>query len=189
MNLKLSGIVQNIAENKVEILSENKSYFYQTNQNTKILNEQNENIPINEVKKGLSIKAQGKLIGTKNSLVNAEILQLQPSPNILIYTPQDMEEITDNFKLSGIARVFENTFSFRIKNSRTNTIYAESSTVTDTGEMGKYGDFNFNINFSGNAPDLKPGDNLILEVFQYSPKDGEEIDKATVNLKYIGKKI
>lgn len=115
---------------------------------------------------------------------NANSQTAVASANIIVTSPSPNQKVGSKFKLTGQARVFENVFAFRLKNKRTNKIYAQAPTMTDGNEMGQFGNFNFEINYQNNSPDLKDNDGLILEVYQNSPKDGVEVDKVTINLIY-----
>jgi len=176
---KVVGVITNISPDQkiVRLKSNNKDYQIIFNNQLKIVDIDNKPILLEDLKKGFTISTSG-IVSAKNDLRTNQ-LEIIKQPNIIIYSPEDNQVTGTNFNISGIARVFENTFSFRLKNSRTGKTYAESSTLTDNGEMGKYGDFNFSIDFSGNASDLKDNDSLILEIFQNSPKDGTEIDKES----------
>lgn len=106
----------------------------------------------------------------------------EPKENIVVYNPKPNSTVTSKFKLTGVARTFENTFTFRLKDKKTNQILGQSATVSSATESGEFGKFNFDLDFSGNANYLKTNDELILEVFQKSAKDGSEIDKVRIPL-------
>lgn len=79
--------------------------------------------------------------------------------------------------------MFENTLSIRVSDPLTGTIYASDHTMTNATEAGTFGGFTYTVTLSGNSP-LKPGDDLLLEVFQNSAKDGSEIDTVRIPLTF-----
>ncbi|OGY48419.1 MAG: hypothetical protein A2663_01680 [Candidatus Buchananbacteria bacterium RIFCSPHIGHO2_01_FULL_46_12] len=103
----------------------------------------------------------------------------QPGKNIIVFNPRKDEEITLPFTIKGQARVFENTLNYRLKDSA-GKILATGIINAQSPDMGQFGDFSLGIS------DLyqKPTDNnVILEVFDYSAKDGSVIDLNTIPLK------
>lgn len=110
----------------------------------------------------------------------------EPKENIIVYSPKANAEVTSKFKLTGITRTSESTFTFRLKDKKRNKVLGQSSSVSDSTDSGKFGNFNFELDFKGNADDLNDGDELILEVFQNFTEDGTEIEKVTIPLKFNG---
>ena len=53
--------------------------------------------------------------------------------------------------------------------------------MANAPDTGQFGPFNVPVTLSGN---LQSNDHLTLEVFQYSAKDGSEIDKVVIPLIY-----
>ncbi len=105
-----------------------------------------------------------------------------PSPsasaNIILKSPQNGAEVGKQFTISGFARVFENVLQVRVKNNRTNAIYVNQNIMANSPDTGQFGDFTYNVNLT-NQTDLRMGDPLLVEAFQYSAKDGSEIDKVS----------
>lgn len=93
--------------------------------------------------------------------------------NIIVESPAEDEAITSPVTVSGQARTFENTVNVKIKDDSGNLL-AESYT-TATGEMGRHSSFSTTVEFDKGTS--KYGS---IEVFQYSAKDGTEIDKVVV---------
>jgi spore germination protein GerM len=54
--------------------------------------------------------------------------------------------------------------------------------MTKTGELGQYGEINHAISLGEAATDINDKASLILEVFEYSAKDGLEVNKVSVPL-------
>ncbi len=102
------------------------------------------------------------------------------SQNIIVVSPKMNEHITQKLIIEGKARVFENMVSLRLKNKLTGKVYGQTYTQTNAQEAGEFGDFRAGVLLDND--DLKPGTELILEVFQASPKDGRDTDKVSVPL-------
>lgn len=102
------------------------------------------------------------------------------SQNIVLLSPRMNEHITQKLIIEGQARVFENRVAIRIKNKLTGKVYGQTFTQTNAQESGEFGDFRAGVLLDND--DLKPGTELVLEVFQVSPKDGSDTDKVSVTL-------
>lgn len=105
------------------------------------------------------------------------------SGNIVIYSPTPNERVSQTFQVKGKVRVFENTFSLRVKNKITGKVYLAASTQANAKDAGVFTEFTYNAQLTPDAT-LRPGDTLLLEVFQFSAKDGTEIDKVTIPLQF-----
>ncbi|HRY60120.1 MAG TPA: Gmad2 immunoglobulin-like domain-containing protein [Patescibacteria group bacterium] len=112
------------------------------------------------------------------STVDKTITSDNSSTNIHIFSPKKGETIGLPLKILGEARVFESTYIVRLKEKGGN-ILAEESGMTLPGDAGEFNLFNKEMNY----PQPKGSDG-ILEVFQYSAKDGSEIDKVTIPVKF-----
>lgn len=99
--------------------------------------------------------------------------------NIVLFFPKNQEEVSFPFTFIGQARVFENTFNYRLKDSE-NQIIASGFSMTNAQDMGFFGDFEVEIN---NLFDLPESENVTLEVFEFSAKDGSEINLTSVPIK------
>jgi hypothetical protein len=77
-------------------------------------------------------------------------------------------------QITGQARVFEGTFLWRLKNE-VGEIINFGSSQTQAPDMGEFGPFDF----YAVVPEVD-SPNLILEVFQASPKDGSDQDLVSV---------
>jgi hypothetical protein len=98
-------------------------------------------------------------------------------PAIWVTTPSSGQMITSPVEISGSARVFEATVNYRIKDDK-GKILDEGSTNAAEGAPGR-GDFLIKTNFetagSGKGQ---------IEVFWASPKDGSELDKVIIPVKW-----
>jgi hypothetical protein len=101
--------------------------------------------------------------------------------NIIVTAPAANQSIGLPLVIKGQARVFENTVSFRIKDSD-GKILLENYAIADSPDMGQFGPFNASVNY----PEPK-GEKGTVEVFEYSARDGSEISK--VEIPVVFKKI
>lgn len=95
------------------------------------------------------------------------------SVNIEVLSPRGGDKIKPNFAVKGNARVFENVVSIRLTDSQ-GVILVETSTMANAPDVGQFGPFEKMLEFQTTDTEGT------LEVFQYSAKDGSEIDKVRV---------
>jgi len=179
----LTGIVADIAASaKVITLtdSNNHAYSLAVVDATQFLDKDNNVIAFKDIYKGFTIKAIGT--SQENDILLPDSIQILEQPNIIVYTPTNNTKVSNYFIVKGIARTFENTFSIRLKDATSNQTYFEKSFMTKNGEMGQYGAINSAISLGDAASTINDRASLLLEVFEYSAKDGSEINKATVPL-------
>lgn len=158
----------------------NQTYSLATVSTTKFLDADNKEIALKDIYKGFIIEAKGEIQNDNILLVDS--IKIIDQPNILVYNPTAGTKVSNYFIVKGFARVFENTFAIRLKNTDTNKQYFEKSVMTKTGEMGQYGEINHAISLGNTAAEISDKANLTLEVFEYSAKDGSEINKVSVSL-------
>jgi hypothetical protein len=94
--------------------------------------------------------------------------------NIIVAEPAANQSVGLPLTIKGKARVFENTVSFRIKDSD-GTVLLENFTTADSQDIGQFGPFEASVNY----PEAK-GEKGTVEVFEYSAKDGSEINKVEI---------
>jgi len=111
-------------------------------------------------------------VGTSN---NAPVISNNSSANIIVDLPAKNANVSGVFVVKGKARVFENTVNYRVTDTKSN-ILIEGSVMAKAKDAGQFGDFSFTI--SG----LTGKGQIILQVFNYSAKDGSEIDKVNIPL-------
>ena len=97
------------------------------------------------------------------------------SNNIEVLSPRGGDSIKSGFVVKGNARTFESNVAIRLSDSEGN-ILAETFTLANAPDAGQFGPFEKVLDFQ---TDDSVG---TLEVFQYSAKDGSEIDKVTIPL-------
>ena len=103
----------------------------------------------------------------------------QPVPpakevNIKVTEPLVNAEVGLPLIVKGQARVFESTVNYRLKDSD-GTLLVENFTTSTAPDTGQFG----SCEISTMYPKPK-GANGTVEVFWYSPKDGEELDKVII---------
>lgn len=99
-------------------------------------------------------------------------------PNIAVYSPE--KEVDFPFEINGRARVFENIINIRVIDEKTKEYIYEGIATANSPEMGEFGDFSKTIDYFYKKPE---SENLIIEVFWHSPKDGAELDKVSIPVK------
>ncbi len=97
------------------------------------------------------------------------------SKNIEVLSPLMGDNVKSGFVIKGNARTFENSVTLRLIDSNGN-ILIETSTIANAPEAGQFGPFEKAIAFTSDQTEGT------LEVFQYSAKDGSEIDKVIIPL-------
>lgn len=102
----------------------------------------------------------------------------KPCGNIYLTSPKNGEKVDNPFSVTGEARVFENQFNYRLKD-KDGTTLAEGPAYANSPNIGKYGPFEIKIIYTN--PKSSQG---TLELFDYSAKDGSEIDKISVSVKF-----
>ena len=110
-------------------------------------------------------------LGTRGSITPSA------STNIEVLSPLIGDTVKSGFVVKGNARTFENSVTIRLLDSSGN-ILIETNTLANAPDTGQFGPFEKAINF---ITDDSEGS---LEVFQYSAKDGSEIDKVTIPLQF-----
>ncbi|MEK9155471.1 MAG: Gmad2 immunoglobulin-like domain-containing protein [Patescibacteria group bacterium] len=101
------------------------------------------------------------------------------SGNIVVTSPHADDTIGLPLVVTGRARVFENTFSYRLLDSDETTVLVEGFGTADAPDVGQFGDFIITTSYS-----LPTGSTGTLEVFAHSAKDGSVIDLARVPVKF-----
>lgn len=104
--------------------------------------------------------------------------QLSPTPaksqNIILESPKAGETVGLPLKVSGQARVFENVLQVRLK-EKDGKLLVEKRVMAQSPDAGIFGPFDLSLSYP--QPSTKEG---IVEAFQYSAKDGSEVDKVRV---------
>ncbi len=98
--------------------------------------------------------------------------------NIKVSSPILEEEVGLPIVLSGEARVFENQFNYELRDGAGN-ILGSGSLYANSPDVGQFGSFSKEIYFE--EPKTEAG---VLEVFDYSAKDGSKADVVSVPVKF-----
>ncbi|MDD2486834.1 MAG: Gmad2 immunoglobulin-like domain-containing protein [Candidatus Gracilibacteria bacterium] len=128
-------------------------------------------IKSDNILKGFDIEVSGKNIDNIRIIQKLSIIK---EINIILYSPIDNEKVFSSLRLSGVARVFENTFNYMIKDSD-GKIIKEGVSIADSIDTGLFGSFDVKIDFI--APTTETGS---IEVFEYSAKDGSKVNMVIV---------
>lgn len=105
-------------------------------------------------------------------------IEEKPQANISVSEPVPNQEIASPVTIKGLARVFESQLNVRVKDASGKTI-VEKSVMANSSDAGQFGPFEISLYY----PLLKAPDGVI-EAFDYSAKDGSEIDKVIVPVKF-----
>ncbi len=95
-------------------------------------------------------------------------------PNIRVSSPQPNDAIGLPLVITGQARVFESQFNYRLRDAD-GSILIEGMALAHASDSGQFG--NFTVSTSYAQP---TGDHGTLEVFDYSARDGAQIDTVTI---------
>ncbi len=98
--------------------------------------------------------------------------------NITVSLPKSGDKIGLPLIVEGQARVFENVVNFRLRDEN-GKILAEGYTTANAPDIGQFGSFRGELMYAAE----KDGKGIV-EVFDYSAKDGSEIDKVTIPVTY-----
>lgn len=100
------------------------------------------------------------------------------SDNIRIFSPSPEVAIVSPLIVKGEARVFESQFNYQLFDAD-GSVLAEGVGHAEASDMGQYGKFEITIGFK------KPnGTEGTLKLFDYSAKDGSEIDVVKLAVKF-----
>lgn len=120
--------------------------------------------------------ANGKTF-TETSVASTPIPSQQET-NIKVSLPKPNDEIGLPLVIKGEARVFESQFNYRLKD-KDDSVLVENGITANAQESREYKSFEVEESY----PEPK-GDTGTLEVFDYSPKDGSEVDKIATHVKF-----
>ena len=94
--------------------------------------------------------------------------------NVVAYAPQPDAAVARTFTLSGMARVFEATVSWRVRDGR-NAIIARGTATASLGTSPIFGGYDAGVTLPATASGKH-----VLEVFWSSPKDGADLDLVKI---------
>lgn len=99
-------------------------------------------------------------------------------PNIIVSMPSE-SEVDFPFTIRGEARVFESTVNIRLQEVGGEILFEGISTA-QSPDVGEFGFFEKEINYLFKNPQTQ---DLVLDVYWISPKDGSETDLVSIPLK------
>lgn len=97
--------------------------------------------------------------------------------NVAVYAPEPNAEVGHTFTLSGAARAYEGTVSFRVRDAHENVVlygYAKAS----VGTSSVWGGYDATVTLPASV-----AGKVTLEVFEVSPKDGTETSTVRIPLR------
>ncbi|MFA5777541.1 MAG: Gmad2 immunoglobulin-like domain-containing protein [Parcubacteria group bacterium] len=121
--------------------------------------------------------AEKPTTGCGENLSNQTKEQPVEEPNIVVFDPKENAKISSPFDVTGKARVFENMVSIRLKDKSGKVLF-QGTTDAKSPDAGKFGLFQEEIAYSTVQAEG------ILEVFESSAKDGSEINKVVIPVKF-----
>lgn len=117
----------------------------------------------------------GNVVTSTPSIVTGEV---SPTPmrseNIIVTSPQSGTAISSPVVIRGEARTFENSVSVRLT-EQGGRVLIEDFTTANSPDIGQFGPFEISLSYP--KPSQQSG---MIEVFQYSARDGSETDKVTI---------
>lgn len=116
----------------------------------------------------------GVLAYSQRRPVSAPVPIATESNNIKVIAPVPNEEITSPLVIKGEARTFEQAYAYRLSDE-SGAMIVEGFGTAHATDIGIFGPFESTLTFT--KPQSRKG---MLEVFQYSAKDGTEIDKVSI---------
>lgn len=120
---------------------------------------------------------------TQKKVISRDEYQKEPEVNITVSSPRANDTVSLPIRITGTARVFENQLNYRIRDAD-GTILTEGSTYANSPDTGMYGPFIINVS----AMDAPQGTRGTIEVFDYSAKDGSQIDTVSVPIQFAQEK-
>ncbi|MBX4211395.1 MAG: GerMN domain-containing protein [Candidatus Yanofskybacteria bacterium] len=102
---------------------------------------------------------------------------VSPVANITVTSPKSGATVGNPITVTGKARVFENTFAYGLRDTSGRKLY-ENNAMTDARDSSQFGNYTVKIPVPVNAPI-----NVVVEVWEYSAKDGSVINLVRVPVK------
>jgi len=98
--------------------------------------------------------------------------------NIVVFGPKENAKISSPFDVEGKARVFENVVSIKLTDKGGKILF-QGVTDANSPDVGQFGLFQEEITYKTNQSEGT------LEVFEASAKDGSEINKVSIPVKFV----
>jgi hypothetical protein len=111
------------------------------------------------------------------------MFSISESGNMIVTSPTPEETVGLPLVIVGRARVFEHTLNYRLLDSDGISVLAEGYTTANAPDIGLFGDFTITTSYA--APSGNTG---MIEVFDYSAKDGSVIDLVQIPIAFLKQK-
>jgi hypothetical protein len=108
---------------------------------------------------------------------NQNELRTVENANIVVFIPKENATLISPFDVEGKARVFENVVSLRLKD-KVGKILFQGTADAQSPDVGEFGLFQTEIEYT--TSQVKG----TLEVFESSAKDGSDINKVIIPVKF-----
>lgn len=116
--------------------------------------------------------------GCGKDIVNQIEEQPAEELNIVVFDPKENAKISSPFDVTGKARVFESVVSLRLKDKNGKILF-QGVIDAKSPDVGQFGLFQEEITYETNQSEGT------LEVFESSAKDGSEINKVEIPVKFV----
>lgn len=110
-----------------------------------------------------------------SSPISSNPSEVPVNANIIVTSPKSMDNVSLPIIIRGRARVFENQFNYKILDVNKKVIL-EGNAYANSPDAGQFGDFAIQIT---SLPTMR-ANSLTIEVFDYSAKDGSQIDTVSI---------
>lgn len=125
------------------------------------------------------ICVEGEWVKHGNPSVEKPAEDCPGQKNIIIGSPEAGQVVGKNLVVKGRARVFENQFNWAVLDASTSAEILSGTAYANAEDSGLFGPFEINISLTNLTPDK-----IIVQVFDYSAKDGSKRDIAQISLNF-----
>jgi len=108
---------------------------------------------------------------------NQDELRTAEEANVVVFIPKENATVGSPFDIEGKARVFENIVNIRLKD-KLGKILFQGTADAQSPDMGEFGLFQTEIEYTTTQT------KGTLEIFESSAKDGSEINKVVIPVKF-----
>lgn len=117
-------------------------------------------------------------ISSPSSSPSPSTIIVSESANVTIVSPLPNQRVASPLTVTGQGRVFENVMQVRLKDAA-GKILVQLKTETMSPDAGLFGPYSATVTFATPSPATGT-----LEAFSYSPKDGSEINKVSIPVRF-----
>lgn len=145
---------------------------------TRFYDRDGKSVDLSYLRRGWRVNAVG--VTANDSSILATEVRVLAEPNIIVFFPEPDQIVGLPLHVKGDARVFESALNFRLRDED-GTVLVEGMAMAKNPDANQYG--SFDISSSYPRPQGVKG---TVEVFDYSAKDGSEIDKIAIPVRFAG---